>query len=602
MEIQLPPLSEKPPVVKTSSKKIVLISVLVGIVLFFVGALVTFLLMRAPATTVPQESESVVVPSENKNALFVRFLTPEDGYQRESVPDVFVPLFKAANQGVPLENYKTGKPYTNEELITAMEAYVAKIGTIEGGTYDGYTLNMVHWISLFEIGSTNNEVYYLMDSEKNVTLLGKYVVSSVFYGSAQKTLKEFLGEDVFTEYAKTQKIEDDLVIEAFEIPSVLKDEQGNEFAFISVSGLNDKANAELAKTGTISMTDSKTGKVYSLFADDSAYAFTRPDTRIVRYNYVIPWIVDEKAEVSWNDGTIMGANLYASQISTGCGHSSPDLVSEIPALKRAGYVTGSDKKTYEFYEPVWTEQEVLGQESTANMYYMNYKQRLSWNPETTETASFEGFVKMHPVFLWKDPLGRWLRFTHENVQSAAECGKPVIYLYPTRKMDLDVMVAPKGGFTFTEPVYKNGWRVTASPDGTLMNRDDGKTYPYLFWEGHGDEYGSPEDYWVVARQDVPVFLKTTLADIGLNTKEIADFMEFWEPKMRSAPYYKIGFHGTRVMDFLAPMTVSETPDTILRVLMDYAELQKPIVQHPPKLPPTIVRKGFTVIEWGGVLR
>jgi hypothetical protein len=56
------------------------------------------------------------------------------------------------------------------------------------------------------------------------------------------------------------------------------------------------------------------------------------------------------------------------------------------------------------------------------------------------------------------------------------------------------------------------------------------------------------------------------------------------------------------MDFLAPMTVSKTPDTILRILMDYTELQKPIVQHPPKLPPTIVRKGFTVIEWGGVLR
>ncbi|OGL96429.1 hypothetical protein A2318_03405 [Candidatus Uhrbacteria bacterium RIFOXYB2_FULL_45_11] len=177
-----------------------------------------------------------------------------------------------------------------------------------------------------------------------------------------------------------------------------------------------------------------------------------------------------------------------------------------------------------------------------------------------------------------------------------------MYLYPTEKTDLDVTVAPKGGFTFTEPVYKNGWRVTASPDGTLVNRDDGKTYPYLFWEGHGDEYGSPEDYWVVSRQDVPSFLKETLADIGLNTKEIADFMEFWEPKMRSAPYYKIGFHGTRVMDFLAPMIISKTPDTILRVLMDYAELQDPIVQHPPKLPPTIVRKGFTVIEWGGVLR
>lgn len=603
MEIQLPPLSEKPPVSRVPVKKVVLIAVLAGVVLFFVGALATFLLMRAPETMVPQESESIVVPSENKNALSVRFVTPpEDGYQKESVPDVFVPLFKAANQGISLENYQTGKPYTDQELIVAMEAYTARVGTVEGGVYDGYTLNMVHWMSLFEIGSTNNEVYYLLDSEKNVTLLGKYAVSSFFFGSGQKTLEEFLGEDVFAEYVKTQKIEDDLVIEAFEIPSVLKDEQGNEFAFISVSGLNDKTNTEPTKTSAVSMTDSKTGKVYSLFADDSAYAFTRPDTRIVRYNYVIPWNTDEKAEVYWNDGTIMGANLYASQISTGCGHSSPDLVTEIPTLKLAGHVTGSDKKTYEFFQPVWTEQDVADPDSVANMYYVNYEQRLSWNDHNKIVPSFEGFMNMHPVFLWKDPLGRWLRFTHENVQSAAECGKPVIYLYPTEKIDLDVTVAPKGGFTFTEPVYNNGWRVTASPDGTLVNRDDGKTYPYLFWEGHGDEYGSPEDYWVVARQDVPVFLKKTLADIGLNSKEIADFMEFWEPKMRSAPYYKIGFHGTRVMDFLAPLTISEKPDMILRVLMDYTELQEPITQHPPQLPPTLVRKGFTVIEWGGVLR
>lgn len=603
MEIQLPPLFEKQPVPPASFKKTILIVALVGIILFFVGVLATFFLMRAPETTVREVSKSAVVPSEDKNVLSVRFVAPpQEGYQKEPVSDVLVSLFKVANQGVPLLNDQTKKPYTNEELIAMMEAYTAKIGTVEGGAYDGYTLNMVHWVSLFEIGSTNNEVYYLSDSEKNATLLGRYAVSSFFFGSGQRALKEFLGEDVFAEYAKTQKIEDDLVIEAFEIPSVLKDTQGNEFAFLSVSGLNEKTNTELTKTSVISMTDSKTGKVYSLFANDSAYAFTRPDTRIVRYNYVIPWKIDEKAEVSWNDGTIMGANLYASQISTGCGHSSPDLVSEIPTLKPAGHVTGSDKKTYEFFQPVWTEQDVTVTDSAANMYYMNYEQRLSWNDHNKITPSFEGFLNMHPVFLWKDPLGRWLRFTHENVQSAAECGKPVIYLYPTTKTNLDVTVVPKGGFTFTEPVYNNGWRVTASPDGTLVNRDDGKTYPYLFWEGHGDEYSSPEDYWVVSKQDVPAFLKKTLANIGLNTKETADFMEFWEPKMRSAPYYKIGFHGTRVMDQIAPLTLSQTPDMRLRILMDYSSLRERVAEHPPVLPPTPVRKGFVVIEWGGVLR
>lgn len=603
MEIRLPPLFEKSRTPPTSSKKIVLMVVLVGIVLFFVGVLVTFFLMRTPKKVVPQESASIVIPTEIKKTLSVRFVTPpQEGYQKESVPDVFVALFKVSNGGVPLENYQTKKPFTKEELITEMGAYTAKIGMIEGGTYDGYTLNIAHWVSLYEIGSTNNEVYYLADAEKNVTLLGRYVFSLFIFGSGQKTLEEFLGKDVFLEYAKTQKIENELVVDAFEIPTVLKDAQGNEFTFLSVSNLYDKTRIETNKAESVPMTDVKTGKVYSVIADGSAYLFSRSDTRTVKYNYVIPWEGDDKAEVNWNDGTVMGANLYATRISTGCGYSSPDLVTEIPTLKLAGRVMRSDKSVYEFFQPVWTKQDVAVPDSVANMFYMNYEQRLSWDAEKKATASFEGFMNMHPVFLWKDPLGRWLRFTHENVQSAAECGKPVIYLYPTTKTDLDVTVEPKGGFSFTEPVYHDGWRVTAFPDGTLINRDDGAVYPYLFWEGRGDAYSSPEDYWVVTKQDVPVFLQKTLTTIGLNTKEIADFKEFWEPKMRSAPYYKIGFHGTRVMDLIAPLTLSQTPDTRLRILMDYSPLRERIAEHPPTLPPTPVRKGFTVIEWGGVLR
>jgi len=79
-------------------------------------------------------------------------------------------------------------------------------------------------------------------------------------------------------------------------------------------------------------------------------------------------------------------------------------------------------------------------------------------------------------------------------------------------------------------------------------------------------------------------------------------MEFWVPLMQSAPYYKIGFHGTNVMDQIAPMKLSQQPDTILRILMDYEELSQPIKENPPYLGKTLERKGFTVIEWGGVLR
>jgi hypothetical protein len=50
------------------------------------------------------------------------------------------------------------------------------------------------------------------------------------------------------------------------------------------------------------------------------------------------------------------------------------------------------------------------------------------------------------------------------------------------------------------------------------------------------------------------------------------------------------------------LSLSETPDTLIRILMDYQPLEAPIKANPPILPKTPIREGFTVVEWGGVLR
>jgi hypothetical protein len=173
-------------------------------------------------------------------------------------------------------------------------------------------------------------------------------------------------------------------------------------------------------------------------------------------------------------------------------------------------------------------------------------------------------------------------------------------LYPEEKMQIDVELEPVGGFTYTEPVYDNGWSVIASPDGTLTNLKDGLTYPYLFWEGRGGYYQEPENYWVVEASEVESFLIGTLREYGLNDKETADFIEFWLPRMQDASYYKIGFHGTEVMNAIAPMSLSVHPDSVLRILMDFAELDAPIASNPPVIVP-FEREGFTVVEWGGVI-
>jgi len=328
-----------------------------------------------------------------------------------------------------------------------------------------------------------------------------------------------------------------------------------------------------------------------------AFIALRPDGRLHYYDALAPIFhqdeqygylgVQGTVDVRWDDGSALG--LYTKSLRTGCGISAPvDVVSRVgaPPLRRTGTTLSGDA-VYE-YETL-PDQYTWMQESWA------YQQ-----PEGADT-SINAFLSIHPFFFWEDQMGRLLRFMRSDVVPMAECGKPVIYLYPETTMDVNVRLAPKGGFSKTEPEYGEGWNVTASPDGVLVNKADGKTYPYLFWEGTGGAYQSPINYDVVAGGDVEVYLRATLAKLGLNKTESADFLEFWLPRMQDAPYYKIGWHGKNVMDQLAPLSLSVRPDRIVRILMDFEELDTPIAAK-PQIFRTPERKGFTVVAWGGVLR
>ncbi len=212
------------------------------------------------------------------------------------------------------------------------------------------------------------------------------------------------------------------------------------------------------------------------------------------------------------------------------------------------------------------------------------------------------FITKHPLLYWVDPFGRLVELAKQEFGPLAECGKPVIYLYPEKTTTVSVKVAPKGGFTFTDPPYNGGWNVVAEPSGKLTELSSGKTYPYLFWEGRGGLYQTPKKGFVVQQSEVKSFLVEKLAHLGMNNAETADFLEFWLPRMQEKPYYFITFLGTQEMDMLAPLTLSPQPDTVVRILMDFMPLDQSITVEPLRLGRTPERKGFTVIEWGGVLR
>jgi len=223
-----------------------------------------------------------------------------------------------------------------------------------------------------------------------------------------------------------------------------------------------------------------------------------------------------------------------------------------------------------------------------------------YTPDGQTNPSYAQFLADNPIFFWQDPFGQFVRFKITKYQPLAECGKPVIYLYPPETEKISVQINPLGGLFKTEPAYNNGWNVLADPQGSLTNLADGQKYPYLFWEGRGGMYQTPDKGFVVAQADVHQFLTQKLQQLGLNQKESADFMQFWEPKMQGAPYYFVTFMGNDIMDQLAPLSINPKPDTVIRVLMDFKPLSQPINVEGFNIR-TPARKGFTVVEWGGVL-
>jgi len=174
--------------------------------------------------------------------------------------------------------------------------------------------------------------------------------------------------------------------------------------------------------------------------------------------------------------------------------------------------------------------------------------------------------------------------------------KPVVYLYPEETTRVTVELELPGRLTCTYPAYKDGWTVTAAPDGTLTDQK-GQTYNYLYWEGETAKHYDLTEGFCVAGADTAAFLEDALAQLGLTRREANEFIVYWLPQMEQNPYNLITFQQEGYTD-LAKLIVTPTPDSLLRVFMTWKPLEKPVDISAQTLP-TFERHGFTVVEWGG---
>lgn len=174
--------------------------------------------------------------------------------------------------------------------------------------------------------------------------------------------------------------------------------------------------------------------------------------------------------------------------------------------------------------------------------------------------------------------------------------KPVIYLYPEEETEVDVSLRLDGELLKSEPLYRDGWTVTAAPDGTLTDAD-GKTYDYLFWEAKLNANYDLSKGFCIKGSNTEAFLNDALKKQGLSEQEAADFIEFWLPIMEKNPYNVIAFQ-TDAYTEAAGLTVSPQPDTVIRVFMTWYASDT-AVDIPQQELTSPARSGFTVVEWGG---
>ena len=124
-----------------------------------------------------------------------------------------------------------------------------------------------------------------------------------------------------------------------------------------------------------------------------------------------------------------------------------------------------------------------------------------------------------------------------------ELKKPIIYLYPTATTSISVQLQKPENFTTTYPLYGDGWRVTAQPDGKLSDAS-GKQYYALYWEGKDT---SPHDFstgFYVTKDTAAHVLEKQLTKIGLNSRERNEFMIYWLPVLRDIGQSVIHFRLT----------------------------------------------------------
>lgn len=172
--------------------------------------------------------------------------------------------------------------------------------------------------------------------------------------------------------------------------------------------------------------------------------------------------------------------------------------------------------------------------------------------------------------------------------------KPAIYLYPEKKSKINVSLNINGIITVSEPEYNTGWNVIADNNGLINSR-----YDYLFYEAQLKNITLPEEGWIVKYSELEKWFDNKLPELGLIKKEIEQFKEYWLKELKKANYYEIKLLSSDFLEKNMRLVIHPKPETLIRLNFYFTPLNEKItIKEPDIIKPE--RKGFTIVEWGGL--
>ena len=179
--------------------------------------------------------------------------------------------------------------------------------------------------------------------------------------------------------------------------------------------------------------------------------------------------------------------------------------------------------------------------------------------------------------------------------------KPVLYLYPKKnKTKVTVTFDNPELLTTTYPKYKDKWVVTANTNGDLYDKK-GNYYYALYWEETKHNQVDWSKGYYVTKDNAISFLEEKLKYIGLNDKERNEFIVYWLPVLEKNEKSIVHFELTDERQEFNKITVSPTPDSMLRMSMHVKKVDKEPKDIEMQHMKHFNRKGFAVVEWGGVI-